>query len=302
MEPGWDRVVDYYERAGPDYRAWSPRFNMHFGYWRRGMNPFRLEPMLAAMNDEILRRLEIPAGTQATVLDLGCGMGETARQLAGAHPGLRIVGLTKVASQVVAGRRKITEAGLGDRVQILHADYTAIPLPDGSVDHAYAIESSCHAQGVDKAAFVRELGRVLRPGGRFVIADGFMKHARPLPAWLARLRARVCEGWAIEAFAELPAITERLHACGLQALEVRDISWRVAPSVVHVPRVALGFWLGRLRGPADELDAARSGNVLAPVLGILLGLARAHFGYHLIAGRRGDPAALGTRGTADLAG
>jgi len=286
---GWDRVVDYYERAGPDYRAWSPRFNMHFGYYRRGMNPFRLEPMLAAMNDEVLRHLEVPADTSATVLDLGCGLGATARQLARTHPRLRVVGVTNAPSQIAEGRRLTATMGLADRVQHLHADYTEIPLPDGSVDHAYALESSCHARGVDKAAFVRELGRVLRPGGRFVIADGFMKHARPLPAWLDQLRARVCEGWAIEAFAELPAMTDRLRACGLQALAVRDISWRVAPSVVHVPRIALGFLLRELRAHgAIKLDRARRGNVVAPVLGMLLGLARAHFGYHLIAGRRGD--------------
>ena len=34
----------YYEEAGPDYAAWSPHFNMHFGFFRWGMNPFNREP------------------------------------------------------------------------------------------------------------------------------------------------------------------------------------------------------------------------------------------------------------------
>jgi ubiquinone/menaquinone biosynthesis C-methylase UbiE len=282
---GW--VVDYYECAGPDYRAWSPRFNMHFGYYRRGMNPLRLEPMLAAMNDEILRGLAIPAGQPAHVLDLGCGLGATARQLARRVPGLAVTGLTIVPGQVREGQRLSAAEGLDDRVRLIHADYTAIPLPDHSVDYAYAIESVCHARGADKAAFVRELCRVLRPGGRFVIADGFMKHGRPLPAWLERVRARVCEGWAIEVFPELAAMTGRLREGGVQALEVRDISWQVAPSVVHVPRVALGFLIDELRATGGlRLGPLRRGNVVAPLLGIVLGMARSHFGYHLIAGRR----------------
>ena len=280
-------VVDYYEHAGADYRSWSPHFNMHFGYYRRGMNPLWLEPMLAAMNDEILRRLDIPAGQPARVLDLGCGFGATARQLARRGPGLAITGLTIVPGQAVEGNRISAAEGLGDRVRLIHADYTAIPLPDHSVDYAYAIESACHASGPDKAAFVRELCRVLRPGGRFVIADGFMKHARPLPPWLERVRAHVCEGWAIEAFPELAAITSRLREGGVQTLEVRDISWRVAPSVVHIPRVTLGFLLAELRATgALRLGRLRRGNVVASLLGIVLGLARSHFGYHLIAGRR----------------
>ncbi len=284
--PRVDRVVDYYQRAGADYQAWSPRFNMHFGYYRRGMNPFRLEPMLAAMNEEVLRTLRVATDAPARVLDLGCGLGATARQLGRTRPNVQITGLSNVPGQVTEGNRMTAAEGLAPRVRLIHADYTEIPLPDASIDHAYAIESICHARGVDKAAFVRELARVLRPGGRFVIVDGFMKHARPLPPWLARVRASVCDGWAIETFAELPAITERMHACGLRALEVRDISWRIVPSAVHVPRVTLGFLLDHLRTRAAPLDAARRGNLRAPALGLLLGLARAHFGYHLISGQR----------------
>jgi len=40
----------YYAEAGPDYAARSPNFNMHVGYFRRGLNPLRLEPMLEQMS------------------------------------------------------------------------------------------------------------------------------------------------------------------------------------------------------------------------------------------------------------
>ena len=34
----------YYEEAGPDYAAWSPHFNMHFGFFRWGINPSAVKP------------------------------------------------------------------------------------------------------------------------------------------------------------------------------------------------------------------------------------------------------------------
>ena len=49
----------YYEEAGPDYAAWSPDFNMHFGFFRKGMNPLRREAMLEQMNQEIQHRLHL---------------------------------------------------------------------------------------------------------------------------------------------------------------------------------------------------------------------------------------------------
>jgi MPBQ/MSBQ methyltransferase len=48
----------YYEEAGPDYAAWSAAFNMHFGFFRWGMNPFRREAMLEEMNRQVFDRLQ----------------------------------------------------------------------------------------------------------------------------------------------------------------------------------------------------------------------------------------------------
>lgn len=281
------RVVEYYTLAGPDYAAWSRGLHMHFGYWRRGMNPLRLEAMLEAMNDELLGLLQFPAGRPARVLDLGCGFGATARQLALRHRQLEVLGVTIVPTQVHEARRLADAAGLGERVRFVEADYTRLPFADGSLDGAYALESACHAVGPDKPALVRELARVLRPGGRFVIADGFMKHARPLTGWRERVRASVCAGWAVPEFPELGAITRTMRDCGLDVLAVRDISWRVAPSMLHVPRTVLRFLFAELRRTGGlRLGRVRWGNVIAPSLGLVLGLARRDFGYHLISGRR----------------
>lgn len=276
------RVIDYYEAAGPDYAAWSPAFNMHFGYFRRGMSPWRLAPMLEQMNAEVLARLAVPAGP-VRMLDMGCGLAEVARYVARRRGDAEVTALTISPSQALYGTRMTAAAGLERQVRVCHADYTRAPVADGSMDAAYAIESFCHARGPGRAACVRELRRVLRPGGRFVVADGFMKHGRRLPGWLTHVRRKVCEGWAIESFAELPAFVSTLGEHGFEDVRVEEVFWPLAPSAAHVPATAARFLLReRRRGPLGEL---RLGNVMAPVYGLALGLARRHFAYHFVSGR-----------------
>ena len=70
-----EAVRRYYSDAAEDYRYWGETFNMHFGFWRWGMNPWRLEPMLERMNQEVIERITTGLRADARVLDLGCGVG-----------------------------------------------------------------------------------------------------------------------------------------------------------------------------------------------------------------------------------
>ncbi|MEM9338904.1 MAG: hypothetical protein AAGA66_09265 [Bacteroidota bacterium] len=72
-----EKLRSYYENAGPDYKKWSPDFNMHFGYYKRGMNPFNRERMLDEMNAEVLARLTIASNRPSVLVDMGCGLAAT---------------------------------------------------------------------------------------------------------------------------------------------------------------------------------------------------------------------------------
>src|SRR5215813_1441756 len=99
-----DALVRYYSEAGPDYAAWSPSFNMHFGYWAWGLNPFDREAMLERTNGEVVARLDVGSGA-SHVADLGCGLGATARHLTRRYLRARVTGLTIVPWQVEQARR-----------------------------------------------------------------------------------------------------------------------------------------------------------------------------------------------------
>ncbi|WP_338668964.1 class I SAM-dependent methyltransferase [Pseudodesulfovibrio methanolicus] len=62
----------------------------------------------------------------------------------------------------------------GDGVERLVGDVSAIPLPDASLDAISCHHSFEHFQGEADVAFIREIGRVLRPGGRACIIPFFL--------------------------------------------------------------------------------------------------------------------------------
>jgi len=279
-------VVDlttYYTEAGMDYRAWSRGFNMHFGYWRAWMNPFALERMLEQMSREVFRRLDLRDGDR--VLDLGCGVGAPARALI-AERAVAVTAVTKVGWQIDMARR--LGEGRADRgtVEWTLGDYTALDLPSASYQGAFSIEASCHAAGAGKEPFVRECARLLAPGARLVVADGFMKRSSGIPRWYQSLLDRMTHSWAVERFADLDAFTAALERHGLAVEVVEDASYRIAPSVLHVPRVTLKFLFTELLIRRRWLNRARWGHVLACLIAPFIGLGRSWFGYYLITARR----------------
>lgn len=148
-----DSFQRYYEEAGPDYAAWSPQFNMHFGFFRRGMNPFDREAMLEQMNLEISRRLQLTGIPSPRILDMGCGLGATLRSLARRLPSADLHGLTLVPWQLEEGRRLNASASHSANIRLCLADYEHTSFATESFDAIYAIESSCYGDGANKARF-----------------------------------------------------------------------------------------------------------------------------------------------------
>jgi SAM-dependent methyltransferase len=116
-----------------------------------------------------------------TVLDLGSGPGLDAllaARLVG--PTGRVIGVDMTPEMLERARSVAARAGAG-HVEFRPGRLEALPVEDASVD---AVTSNCVINLVpDKAAVFREVARVLRPGGRVVVADIVLD--RPLPAAVA---------------------------------------------------------------------------------------------------------------------
>lgn len=286
--PVYRDIAQYYTIAGPDYETWSRNFNMHFGYYRRFSDFFSLEKMLVNMNDEVLSHLGLDRDQPSRVADLGCGMGTVARYAVRHFPLAQVTGFTIVDDQVIKAAQFNTEQGLEDRVSVVKGNFEALAIASGTFTHAYAIESACHAASPGKQLFISELARILKKGGRFCITDGFLKNTGPKPRLFRWLYRKMMNYWAVPGFACISDFEAALKAQGLQQIQVREISWRIAPSVAYVPLKCLQFLLSALRKNKGlrHLEKERWHNVYAPLLGMFIGLYRRHFGYYMISGEK----------------
>lgn len=295
--PSLDAYADitaYYNIAGPDYEAWSRHFNMHFGYCRHFGQIFSLERMLREMNDQVIATLQINPQTPSLVADLGCGAGTVARHLAKKFPKAVVKGITISDYQIKKGSALIEKDQLTERVELVIDNFEALHIADNTFTQAYAIESACHAHGDNKPFFISELARVLQPGAPFCIADGFLKHSGRRPRFFNYLYQKLLRYWALPSFAPIEDFTATLEKNGLTNITVREISWRIAPSVAYVPWTCIKFFATELwKHRSLRLKKERWHNVYGPLLGMILGLYRRHFGYYIITGKKATTVSTG---------
>jgi MPBQ/MSBQ methyltransferase len=281
----YQEIKDYYDIATPDYQTWSRNLNMHFGYCKSLKDIFSLEKMLVNMNAEVLNQLQINRNEKANIADLGCGVGTVARYAAKKIPLAKITGITISDYQIEKGTYLINKEYLNDQVTVVKDNFENLHYADNFFTHAYALESACHAGGSDKENFISEMARVLKPGGRFCIADGFIKHNNKLPRFFSFLYKKILRYWALPCFGNIQLFEDKLKEHGLTEIKIKEISLNIAPSVAYVPWVSLKFFIKEIwKNRSLRMKKERWHNVYGPLLGMILGLYRKHFGYYIISG------------------
>lgn len=164
-----ERVVGYYETAQPYYYfAWHGRtYGLHYGLWTGDVKS--RHEAITKENEVLAELAEIKPGDM--VLDAGCGVGGSAIWLA-ENPGALVTGLNIVQKQNEIGNALIRKRGLHANAWLEQGDYENMPFEDETFDVVWSMESIEHATDVDQ--FLGESFRVLRPGGRMVIAATFL--------------------------------------------------------------------------------------------------------------------------------
>lgn len=106
--------------------------------------------------------------SRSKVLDIGCGMGGTARFLASTY-GCNIVGVDLTPEYIVVGQELNESLGLADQISLSIASAMDMPLPDGHFDRASMLHVGMNI--ADKSALMQEAARVIMPDGLFGIYD-----------------------------------------------------------------------------------------------------------------------------------
>ena len=126
--------------------------------------------------EELLDGLALHGDEQ--VLDIGCGRGAVLLAVAKRLPHGKAVGIDiwrksdQSGNSVEATRRNAVAEGVADRIELQTADMTALPFEDGSFDLVVSSLAIHNVKGKEnRRKAVAEAVRVLRPGGRLLIAD-----------------------------------------------------------------------------------------------------------------------------------
>jgi SAM-dependent methyltransferase len=114
--------------------------------------------LIAALEDAALEALGLPE--QGRILDVGCGPGFVAARLLSRHPTLEITGIDSDPGMVQRALRHI---------EAVSGDARALPFPDAHFCGAYARLVLRHVPHADRV--LREMARVVRPGGRVIVID-----------------------------------------------------------------------------------------------------------------------------------
>jgi len=181
---------------------------------------------------------ELPAREATLVLDLCGGTGDLSIALARAVPGRTVVCCDFAHGMLSRARAKFQRKRLGERCLVLEADGLRLPFPDDRFDAVTVAFGVRNFEDLDRG--LREMLRVLRPGGRLVV----LEFSTPRHPWLARLYdfylsrvlPKLGDGISgrrgpygylaatIADFPDQPALASRIRGCGYAACEWRDLT------------------------------------------------------------------------------
>jgi SAM-dependent methyltransferase len=155
----------------------------------------------------------IDMASDAFVVDVGCGTGSALRRLAPRVPHGRLIGVDPVPRMLAIARERAASDPNGHRIEFVAAPAERLPLENGVADIVLAFDSIDHWG--DRAAGLREVARVLRPGGRLVaVKDGGLPGGAEATRALRGALGRVGLGVQREEVLSEGEVTCTLWLCG----------------------------------------------------------------------------------------
>lgn len=237
-------ISDYYDYTLPFYKFFWHKNNsnaLHYGFWEKGTN--NLQEALINTNRYLAKKAHITKDDK--VLDAGCGIGGSSIWLA-QNIGCSVVGITISDKQVARAKKLARKHDVESKVQFFNKNFTRTKFHDESFDVVWAIESVCHA--TDKSDLLNEAYRILKKGGRLVLADGFLKRD-PINEHERKINSDFCIGLQLPNMVKFSDFEKKLHASGFRNIIAEDKSDEALPSSKKLYNMCrIGYPISKVTG------------------------------------------------------
>ena len=226
-------IEKYYDQCWSDYHYFwhdTASYALHFGFWDEDTRSH--SESLNNTNRMMAEYAGIKTGDR--VLDAGCGVGGTAVWVASRYEA-SVSCVTVTRSEIARGRRLLKGMRLNESVTFSCQDHSHLAFRSDCFDVVYSIESMCYAP--DKAVFLQEAFRVLKPGGRLVVLDGFRTN-RLFSSQENSLFQNWLRAWVISDLSTASSLLGFAQATGFRDCLFREITPHVRPSLRRLKRLA----------------------------------------------------------------
>ena len=259
-------IVEYYDKSSWLYRYFWDKWALHHGlYLKDNIGHF---DSLRAHYDLIIKYGKL--NKKSVVLDAGCGVGDGVVNIA-KKKRIKVWGITLAESQVEVANKRIIEEDLEELATVEIGNYEKTRFKSGKFDLVYGIESFCHATSYKKLA--NETWRILKPGGRVVVIDGFLKR-EPQTISESEMVNDFVDGWYLKSLKKVTEMVGSFEDCGFTMVKVVNLTKQMQQSTW---RMKLLGYLGKIMPFKKEIrDNAKA--LLACARGVESGL----FEYSLL--------------------
>jgi tocopherol O-methyltransferase len=242
-------VADHYNELDVFYRElWGE--HVHHGLWVNGQD--RPEVAVRHLVDVVAKEAQIKPGDP--VIDIGCGYGAAARQLA-EHYGAEVTAITLSSAQHAYAQSVTT----GTNPVYLVADWLTTDFPQ-SFKVAIAIESSEHMP--DRDEFFRRAYKVLEAGGRFVVC-AWLSGDTPSSMEITWLLRPICEEGRVPCLPTLNELVASARRAGFEVANSQDCTRAVRRTWGIIFRRMMGSLLTDSRYRAFLRDPRRRNRIFA---------------------------------------
>ncbi|CAL8466623.1 g6159 [Coccomyxa elongata] len=238
--------------VGDEYDSWTEEGilehywgeHIHLGYYsaEERARGYKKKDFKKAKFDFVDEMLHWSGAQQPQrILDVGCGIGGTSRHLASRFPNATVQGITLSPNQVARATELAEERGLTNvSFQVMNA--LNMEFEDDTFDLVWACESGEHMP--DKKKYVEEMTRVLKPGGRMVIATWCQREETPEAPLTPKEKADLqflYDEWAHPYFVSVQEYGRLLEGTGkLESVVIDDWTPQTLPTWRHSNWV--GVW------------------------------------------------------------